>query len=221
MDRAEFCQRLGIDETALDGLIQEGLPWYGAEDNPEFDDSEVATWLVVHGKAEINQDRVARTASEAAVKLGIAKTTLYQWAHRKGFPGRTGYYPIDEIREWDSAQVKKLNQYATIEDVENRNGDKGQAVSVKERRDLLKLKKEQGLLVDVEEVKRDTQRANAYAVAELNLLSGKVESKLPAGLDGELVQIIRETIKDTVVECLTILAELENNYDDDEIRADD
>ena len=72
------------------------------------------------------------------------------------------------------------------------------------------------MLVEVEEVKRDIQRANACAVAELNLLPGKVESRLPAGLDGELVQIIRETIKQTVVESLTILSEQEDNYEDDD-----
>ena len=76
-------------------------------------------------------------------------------------------------------------------------------------------------MVEVEEVKRDIQRAYAYAVAELNLLSGKVESKLPAGIEGELVRIIRETIKHTVAECLTILAELEDKYEDDGLRVDD
>lgn len=218
MDRTGCCDRLSIDEARLEEFIALGMPWHGESADPEFDESECATWLFVNGKAEIDREKVCRTAVDATVKLGVSLRTLTAWSHLDGFPGRPGYYPIAEIEEWDVARNKKLNQHATQADVDDETCEK---LSVKERRDLLKLKREEGLLVEVEEVKRDVQRANACAVAELNLLSGKIESRLPAGLDLELVQIIRETIKATVAESLTILSEQELDYKDDGLGADD
>ena len=71
-------------------------------------------------------------------------------------------------------------------------------------------------LVEVSEVNRIMQLSTSYAVAELNLIAGKFESKLPAGTDEELVAIMRETIKQTVREACTILSEMEMDYRDDD-----
>ena len=48
------------------------------------------------------------------------------------------------------------------------------------------------------------------------LLASKVELRPPAGLEEEILSIIRETTNETVTECCTILAELENEYGDNE-----
>ena len=71
-------------------------------------------------------------------------------------------------------------------------------------------------MVEAAEVKHLIQRSTAYAVAELNLIARKFEARIPAGTDEELIAIMRQTIKDTVRECCTILAEMEMDYRDDE-----
>lgn len=218
MNREEVCNRLGIDESKLDEFIAADMPWHGESQDPEFYEAECATWLVVNGKAEVDRDKVSRTATEASEKLGVARQTLHAWSRMDGFPGRPSYYPIDEIREWDAAKNKRLNQHATQDDAEGKSREK---LSVKDRRDLLKLQKEEGLLVEFEVVKRDIQRANSYMIGELNLLPGKVESKLPAGLEANLVQIIRAAIKDTVAECLRIMSEHEGDYKEDGLKVDE
>ncbi len=132
-----------------------------------------------------------------------------------GFPGRPGFYPLLEIREWNDSRDKKVNQFATKAEVE-KNSSSNRELSIKERRDLLKLQQEQGLLVEVAEVNRIMRLSTSYAVAELNLIAGKFESKLPAGTDEELVAIMRETIKQTVREACTILSEMEMDFRDDD-----
>ena len=220
MDRNGFCHKFDCDAMKLDGFIGEGMPWRGDRSDPEFDEAEVATWLLVNGKAAIDASKVARTATDAAQRLGISRQTLHAWAKINDFPGRPGLFPIEEIREWDASRSKRVNQYASQEDIEKKPSSNGE-LSIKERRDLLKLQQEQGLLVEVIEVKRIMQLSTSYAIAELNLIAGKFESKLPAGTDEELVAIMRETIKQTVREACTILMEMDFRDDDDAKLMDD
>ena len=185
-----------------------------------FDEFGVASFPVprhafVNGKATIDTSKVTRTATDAAHRLGISRQTLHTWAKVDGFPGRPGFYPIQEIVEWDATRNKRVNQYATQED-DKKESSSDRELSIKEQRDLLKLQKERGELVEVAEVCRDIQRAYAYAVSELNLIAPKVESKLPADLDQGLVRVIRDMINQTVNEVRTIIADHEFNYRDDE-----
>ena len=70
--------------------------------------------------------------------------------------------------------------------------------------------------MEVSEVNRIMRLSTSYAVAELNLIAGKFESKLPAGTDEELIAIMRETIKQTVREACTILSEMEMDFRDED-----
>jgi len=213
MDKAQFSMEFGVSDSEIEQYIDEGMPCRGDRDELEFDTSKVATWLVAAGKAEIDRDKVASTKTGAAEKLGVTEKTFGLWTQIDGFPGRIGYYPIADIRSWNETRDKKVNQYATTDELRPKdNAD----LSIKEQRDLLKLEQERGLLVEVEEIKRDVQRAYAYAVAELNTLAGKVESQLPAGIDDEIVRIIREVINRGIRESLTILAEQELMFEDDQ-----
>ena len=214
MDRHEFCHKFDCDEMELEAFIEEGMPWHGEQSDLEFDEAEVATWLLVNGKAAINTSKVARSATDAAQRLGISRQTLHTWAKIDSFPGRPGLFPIDEIREWDASRSKRVNQYATQGDVKEKSSSNGE-LSIKEQRDLLKLQQEQGLLVEVAGVKRIMQLSTSYAVAELNLIAGKFESRVPAGTDEELVAIMRDIIKQTVREACLILSEMEMDYRND------
>lgn len=213
MNREEICHRLGIDETHLERLIAEGMPAHGEPPEEVFDEPEVATWLYRNGKAQIDRDEVSVTTAEAAERLGIHRRTLLDWCKKDGFPGRSGYYPIGAIRDWDAARTKKVNQYATIEEEQERP-EKKEQLSIKEQRDLLKLEKERGELIEVDEVRRTLARGVSYAVSELGLIAGRVESRLPAGLDADLVRIIRDTIKTTVEEACTIVSEIYDEVND-------
>ncbi len=215
MDRHEFCRKFDCDEIELEAFIGEGMPWRGERSDPEFDESEVATWLYTSGRATIDATKIAQTATDAAQRLGISRQTLHTWAKIDGFPGRPGFYPIQEIVKWDAARNKRVNQYANQEDVEEKSSP-NRELNIKEQRDLLKLQRERGELVEVAEVCRDIRRSYAYAVSELNLIAPKVESKLPADLDQELVRIIRDTIRQTVDEVRTIIADHEYDYRNDE-----
>ncbi len=214
MDCDEFCRKFDCGKMELEAFIEERMPWHGERSDPEFDEPEVASWLFVNGKATIDTSKVARSATDAADRLGISRQTLHTWAKVDGFPGRPGFYPLREICDWNESRDKKLNQYTTEAEAEEKSSDR--SLSIKEQRDLLKLKQEQGELIEVAEVCRDIQRSYAYAVSELNLIAPKVESKLPADLDQELVRIIRDTIRQTLHEVRTILADHEHNYRDDE-----
>ncbi len=122
------------------------------------------------------------------------------------------YRPTSRLRE---SHDKRVNQYATQGDVEKKPSS-DRELTIKEQRDLLKLNEERGLLVEVSEVNRIMQLSTSYAVAELNLIAGKFEARIPAGTDEELVAIMRETINQTVREACTILSEMEMDYRDDE-----
>ena len=84
MDRDEFCHKFDCDEMKLDGFIGEGMPWHGDRIDPEFDEAEVATWLLVNGKAAIDNSKVARTVTDAAQRLGISRQTLHTWVKIDG-----------------------------------------------------------------------------------------------------------------------------------------
>lgn len=201
MNSGEFLERLGIDAATLQTYLDDGLPFRGSEDDPEFDDSETATWLVRHGKVELDPTRVACSMEAAAGQLGIGVGSFHRWAQLEGFPGRPSYYPLAEIKQWHD-EIKEAKSPAK---------EKG-PLSIKEQRDLLKLREESGLLVEVVEVNRIMQLSTSYAVAELNLISGKFESRVPAGTDEELVAIMRDIIQSTVREACTILSEMEMDF---------
>lgn len=201
MNGGEFRRQLGIDAVTFQAYLDEGLPWHGNEDNPEFDDVETATWLVQQGKVELDPTRVARSMQLAADQLGIGVGSFHRWAQLEGFPGRPGYYPLIEIKEWHDALA-----------VKTKPAKEKSSLSIKEQRDLLKLREEKGLLVEVSEVIRIMKLSTSYAVAELNLIAGKFESRVPAGTDEELIGIMRDIIKQTVREACTILSEMEMDF---------
>ena len=62
MDRRELCDALRFEESKLDGLIEAGMPWHGDSEDPEFDETEVASWLVATGRAEIDPSKVATSS---------------------------------------------------------------------------------------------------------------------------------------------------------------
>ena len=206
MNRAELCELLDIDETQLDCYLTEGMPHDGNSPDEEFEEEEVSTWLLTAGKAELDRDQVATTVAEAAKRLGCTWNTLRGWIGLEGFPGDLGYFPIAEIEEWNLSRVKKVNQHADTEDVKQ---NEHRELSIKERRDLLKLKKEESELLDAGRVKRMLQRLGSYLVSELNTLAGRIESRLPAGTSEEMVAIMRETTQQVVIECREIISEFQ------------
>ncbi len=70
MDRDEFCRKFDCGKMELEAFIEERMPWHGERSDPEFDEAEVATWLFVNGRATIDTSKVARTATDAAHRLG-------------------------------------------------------------------------------------------------------------------------------------------------------
>lgn len=207
MRRADLCDLLGVTETRLEEWITAGLPCTGERPDEEFEQAEVATWLYQTGRAEIDRDNVATNGDDASRRLGISRRTLTEWQHLPGFPGRSGYFPINDIMRWNEQRDKKVNQYATQSESDE-NKKRRPDLTIKEQRDLLKLQQERGELVEIDVVTGVLSRGVAFAKAELALIAGKVESRLPAELGDDLVRLIREQINRAVDEACTLISEM-------------
>ncbi len=220
MNIDEICQHLGVDEAKIEEWMTLGLPFEGTKRKPEFNEYKVTAWLLEEGIAQLDDNRVAKSLNETAKRLGFNFKTVHGWSQQYDFPGCPGYYPLEKIDAWQKSRqaTRRINQYMSVgQAFEKTNGTKPESngeehLTIKQRRDLLKLKQEEGELVLIEEVRADMARAHSFIITQLNQIAGKIEVSLPASLDEDTVHLIRDTVKKEIKECCEIIAEHEQDH---------
>jgi phage terminase Nu1 subunit (DNA packaging protein) len=200
MNAEVLCEQLGIDELQLEKLISEGLPWTGTAKKKQFDNDAVVYWLIENGVADVEDDNIVKSTEEVGAALGVTGKAVEYWMKQEGFPGRVGYMPLDEIREW-----RKIWEDRRKSPKKDDGEDK---LSIQDELRKLKLEQARSELISLHEVQGEFTRQSSHVRSELHNIPAKVESRLPSDLSPELVSMIREVLVSTIDESMKILREI-------------
>jgi hypothetical protein len=210
----ELRQKLKLKPRQLDRLIKQGLPCQGKGKNRRFDPAAVRAWLDEHKLAREEgraPDQVATTVAEAARILEVSPRCFANWLTDPSFPGKPGtpgrgdsYFPIGAIRGWLAAMRGGRHTQADDELLTARR----LKVHIDNDRAQVALEKELRSLADAGEVARLIERQVETAKALLGECADKVESRLPAGIDAELRERIRQAINEVIAETQNAIAEI-------------
>jgi hypothetical protein len=158
------------------------------------------------------------TQSAAAKALGIDRRTLIEWAQRPGFPDTSKGWDADDIRQW--ANGFGLGQQRRPKD------DKDELYRVHLRRETaaaereeLKLQRELGRILDVDDVRRLLERVVNTTKAVLQSLPDRLEQNLSALIDPTTKTRHREAITEVLRDSFAMIEQLlkgDEDPDDEE-----
>lgn len=213
MDSDEVCEQLGIGRERLGSLVARGMPWHGDPAAKQFDEREIKIWLIEQGIAEPAR-RLVKTQRAVADHFGKNVTTVRNWVRDPDFPKTEGgHYDLDLVEEWLRRRDERNGRKS--KDTEAHHIVAGEeSLSIQDQIRKLKLDKELGQLVSVEEVEREMMRTQAFAVSELHNIPAKVESRLPGDLRPEVISMIREAIVTSVDEAIAIINEMIESHEE-------
>lgn len=206
MDSEEVREQLGIGRERLTSLIDRGMPWHGDPGAKQFDEREVKIWLIEQGLAEPTR-RIVKTQRAIADHFGRDLSTIRNWKRDPDFPKlASGHYDLDAVEEWLRRRDERNGRKKESQAHHVVTGE--ESLSIQDQIRKLKLEKELGQLVSLDEVKREMVRTHNYAVSELHNVAAKVESRLPGDLRPEVISMIREAIVSSVDEAIAIINEM-------------
>jgi phage terminase Nu1 subunit (DNA packaging protein) len=200
-----------------------------------FDLGEARAWAVMHGylsPAECDIE-VCQTLDELRIRLNYSSSwRCRQWVREPNFPGRSkrsvpgaqySYLPVPDILAWlkVSHPFNTVNGRAqgTLETddgeaigqiqamMPSSNASREELSNVKLEREKIKLAKEAGDVIDCDTVHRFIERYSSYCITVLESLPGRVDARLPEGLDPEMRSEIRSAAMGTVHDCRVIMAD--------------
>jgi hypothetical protein len=191
IDQAALIEDLGISEEDLLGLLAQGMP------------------SAVSGGSRV----FVETVSEVAKALAVHERTIYLWKKR-GMPGSTGQYDLDEIRQWREEQVDV--------DATPVESERAKLLSIERRQRELKLQQALGEVAPVDQwFRRMTRRVNeakAVLVQFPEMITAVVEeARCPA----EVVRNVRRRADETVRQVCDMIADLSHPEDTEEASQDD
>ncbi len=196
--------------------INEGLPHQKKGRARKFDPAEVTEWLVEYGHATVDDtETILNTRAECGRHFGVADRTVSVWQDDQTFPGkpgtagkRDGYYPVAQIQLWLDARG---HDHAGMTD------EVSQAIKL-ERLRKLKLSNDEaeGLLVDLEQVRRIIVHTHGLAKRELYNLPAEILQVLPADVPEATVQEVRRKITARIDNATDILGQLIRDYSPDQ-----
>lgn len=158
------------------------------------------------------------TQAEAARALGIDRRTLIEWVTRPGFPDTTKGWNVDEIRRW--ANGFGLGAARRSKD------DKHELYRVHLRRETaaaqreeLKLQRELGRILDIDDVSRLIERVVNTTKAVLEQLPDRLEQNLNALIDPATRTRHREATTEILRDSFAVIEQLlkgDEDQDDEE-----
>jgi len=216
MDSNEVSEQLGISRARLGNLIDQGLPWHGDPAAKQFDEREVKIWLLENKVAEPTR-RIVKSVRAVADHFGKDLSTIKRWKRDPDFPKlENGSYDLDAIDDWLERRAERTGRKQKGKESEAHHVVAGGELSIQDQIRKLKLDKEMGQLVSVDEVEREMMRTQSFAVSELHNIPAKVESRLPGDLRPEVISMIREAIVTSVDEAIAIINEMIESHSEAE-----
>lgn len=187
IDRQQLADQLGVGIAAIDSWIAQGMPTAG-EDQIEYDDA--SKWLIAEGIAA-SPDDVVHTLTELAAVLDVRSTITA--ASRRDSPGFPSGPPWrrSEILAWQDKQDSgggggsKSNTKAELE-------------RIKLEQATLRLRREQGEVLPLDDVVDEMQRQHGLARQKILTLIPRLLQLLPADTDPRVIAEYRQQARKVI-----------------------
>lgn len=199
MNESQLVENAGYTHEQIDKWVKLGMPHRMDGKERHFFESEVISWLVENGHAEIDPNKVAFGLDGAAVVLSVSRDVIRKWGGLPGYPGSQGYFPIEEIREWAAANGL-LDAVPGARQVVASAAPVSRLQTLREEEKLLDIQEKRGELISPHEMTAEMARLFKSLNATLNLMSSLVDQKMPVFLTPTIREVIRGVISDFVEE---------------------
>ena len=175
ISQANLAVELGVSEAHVVAWIAEGLP----HTDGQMDFATVESWLIKKGYAE-TPDQVVHTQSELAAVLGVSTVTAAAKMHTTGFPSGPPW-SVSALVKW-----KEDNAGGS------RNNSRDELDRIKLETAKLKLQREQGEVIALQDVVEEMTRQNVLAKQKTKKLVPMLLELLPADTDPRIVADFRQ-----------------------------
>ena len=206
MNESQLIENAGYTHEQIDKWVKLGMPHRMDGKERHFFESEVISWLVENGHAEIDLNKVAFGLDGAAVVLSVPRDVVRKWGGLPGYPGSQGYFPIEEIREWATSN----HLFDTIPGAQQATASivpVSRLQTLREEEKLLDIQEKRGDLISPQEMIDENARLFQNLNAVLNLLASLVDQKMPVFLTPTIKAIVREVVAGFVEEARHLFAE--------------
>lgn len=191
MTRQQLADELDVSIKVIDEWIVRGMPATG--DVLEYDDA--SKWLIAEGYAS-SPDDVVQTIAELAAVLGVKSPITA--TNRKNSPGFPNGPP------WKRSEV--LAWLDEQEPDKNKPSHRDELARVKLEQATLRLRREQGEVLSLDDVKAEMTRMHGLAKQKVKTLIPRLLQLLPADTDPRVLAEYRQQARKVIDDFLLDLA---------------